>query len=103
MSNGGSDEDHKKSPRHLSIVILGGLSVGGCATTGYVDEKIAAVNARIAWTRRRGSSRMPTPLRPQFRGAGGQFHGASQWPADRPADWPVDALEQRMASKSPRN
>jgi len=30
-----------------ALVILGGLSVGGCATTGYVDEKIAAVNARI--------------------------------------------------------
>ena len=30
-----------------ALVVLGGLSVGGCATTDYVDEQIAAVNQRI--------------------------------------------------------
>src|SRR6187399_1058523 len=40
-------EDRMKTIRKAlvtsALVILGGLSVGGCATTGYVDEKIAAV------------------------------------------------------------
>ena len=33
--------------RVLSAVALGGLSLTGCATRGYVDEQISAVNTRI--------------------------------------------------------
>lgn len=31
-----------------AALVLGGLSLSGCATRGYVDEQIAAVNNRIA-------------------------------------------------------
>ena len=40
------------SPRRslaiAAVTVLGGLSLGGCATTDYVDEQIAMVNARIS-------------------------------------------------------
>jgi outer membrane murein-binding lipoprotein Lpp len=31
----------------VAMVTLGGLGLGGCATTEYVDEQIALVNQRI--------------------------------------------------------
>ena len=37
----------KKSIAITAMAVLGGLSLSGCATTKYVDEQIAAVNARI--------------------------------------------------------
>jgi outer membrane murein-binding lipoprotein Lpp len=37
----------RKSLASVAIVTLGGLSLGGCATTDYVDEQIATVNQRI--------------------------------------------------------
>jgi outer membrane murein-binding lipoprotein Lpp len=36
-----------KSLATVAIVALGGLSLGACATTDYVDEQIAMVNQRI--------------------------------------------------------
>ncbi len=30
-----------------AVLIVGGLSLGGCATREYVDERIATVNTRI--------------------------------------------------------
>ena len=38
---------HAASARVVAVIALGGLAVTGCATNGYVDEKIAAVNSRI--------------------------------------------------------
>jgi murein lipoprotein len=37
----------KKSIAITAIAVVGGLSLSGCATTKYVDEQIAAVNAHI--------------------------------------------------------
>ncbi len=39
-----------------AVLVVGGLSLGACATRGYVDEQIAAVNTRVAaveWLRDR--------------------------------------------------
>ena len=36
-----------KSLATIAVVTLGGLSLGACATTDYVDEQIAMVNQRI--------------------------------------------------------
>jgi outer membrane murein-binding lipoprotein Lpp len=38
---------HAASARVVAVIALGGLAVTGCATNGYVDEQIAAVNSRI--------------------------------------------------------
>jgi methyl-accepting chemotaxis protein len=38
---------HAASARVAAVIIMGGLSATACATNGYVDEKIAAVNSRI--------------------------------------------------------
>ena len=37
----------RKAMATSALIVLGGLSVSACATTDYVDEHIAAVNARI--------------------------------------------------------
>lgn len=37
----------RKSLATVAAVAAGGLSLGACATTDYVDEQIAAVNQRI--------------------------------------------------------
>ncbi len=38
---------HAGSARVLAVVALGGLTMTACATNGYVDEQIAAVNSRL--------------------------------------------------------
>ena len=38
---------HAASARVVAVIVLGGLSLGACATQGYVDEQISAVNSRI--------------------------------------------------------
>ncbi len=38
---------HAASARAVAVVALGGIALSACATNGYVDEKIAAVNSRI--------------------------------------------------------
>lgn len=38
---------HAASARVIAVVALGGLATTACATNGYVDERIAAVNSRI--------------------------------------------------------
>jgi outer membrane murein-binding lipoprotein Lpp len=79
-----------------ALVVLGGLSLGGCATTGYVDEKIAAVNARIDGLEARVQ---------QNADAVAAANSATQANSQRidQLTGRVDALEQRMAAKAPRN
>jgi outer membrane murein-binding lipoprotein Lpp len=79
-----------------ALVVLGGLSLGGCATTGYVDEKIAAVNARIDGLEARVQ---------QNADAAAAASSAAQANGQRidQLSGRVDALEQRMAAKAPRN
>ncbi len=35
------------SARVVAVILLGGLGLSACASTSYVDERIAAVNSRI--------------------------------------------------------
>lgn len=38
---------HAASARVVAVIMLGGLGLSACASTSYVDERIAAVNSRI--------------------------------------------------------
>ena len=38
---------HAASARVVAVIMLGGLGLSACATRGYVDEQITAVNSRI--------------------------------------------------------
>lgn len=40
-------KNHAASARVVGVILLGGLGLSACATNGYVDEQIAAVNSRI--------------------------------------------------------
>ncbi|MDP3739309.1 MAG: Lpp/OprI family alanine-zipper lipoprotein [Hyphomonadaceae bacterium] len=40
-------KNHAASARVVAVIMLGGLGLSACASTSYVDEKIAAVNSRI--------------------------------------------------------
>lgn len=40
-------KNYATTARAAAVVALGGLALTACASTGYVDEQIAAVNARI--------------------------------------------------------
>lgn len=40
-------KNHTATVRAAVIVAIGGLGLSACATNGYVDEQIAAVNSRI--------------------------------------------------------
>jgi murein lipoprotein len=40
-------KNHAASARVVAVILLGGLGLSACASTKYVDEKIAAVNSRI--------------------------------------------------------
>jgi hypothetical protein len=40
-------KNHAASARVVAVIMLGGLGLSACASTSYVDEKIAAVNTRI--------------------------------------------------------
>lgn len=39
--------DYRGAAVKTAVVVLGGLSLSACATRGYVDEQIAAVNSRM--------------------------------------------------------
>lgn len=38
---------HAATARAAAVVVAGGIALSACATNGYVDERIAAVNSRI--------------------------------------------------------
>jgi murein lipoprotein len=38
---------HATTAKAVAVVMLGGIALSACASTGYVDEQIAAVNSRI--------------------------------------------------------
>jgi murein lipoprotein len=40
-------KNHAASGRVVAVIMLGGLGLSACASTSYVDERIAAVNSRI--------------------------------------------------------
>ena len=84
-------------------LILGGLSVGGCATTGYVDEKIAAVNARIDGLEARVQQNADAAAAANSAAQAANSTAQANGQRIDQLTGRVDALEQRMASKSPRN
>lgn len=40
-------KNHAGAARAVAIIAFGGLALSACATQGYVDERIAAVNTRL--------------------------------------------------------
>jgi chromosome segregation ATPase len=49
-------KNHTTTARAAVIIAMGGLALSACATNGYVDEQIAAVNSRIDQTDQRVAS-----------------------------------------------
>ena len=86
----------RKGIATATLVLLGGLSLGACATTDYVDERIAAVNARIDALETRVNENAAAA---QAASAQAQSNGQR---IDQ-ITGRVDSLEQRMATKAPRN
>ncbi|MGZ8360499.1 MAG: hypothetical protein ACXWUX_08265, partial [Allosphingosinicella sp.] len=92
--------------RHLAtaaVALLSGLSLSGCATTDYVDEQIASVNARIDGIEQRLQQ---TDATAQAAGQAAQAAGAEAQGANQRIDaltGRVDALEQRLVARRPRN
>jgi outer membrane murein-binding lipoprotein Lpp len=93
----------RKSIATAGIVVLGGLSLSACATTDYVDEQIAAVNARIDGIEARvqENAAAAAAANQAVQAASAQAASANQ--RIDALTGRVDSLEQRMASKAPRN
>jgi len=88
-----------KSIATVGMIVFGGLSVSACATTDYVDEQIAAVNARINTVE---ASAQAANAAAQQANATAQAAAASAATANQRLDQltpRVDALE----AKRPRN
>lgn len=90
-----------------ATIMLGGLSLGGCATTDYVDEQIALVNSRIDSVEGRVSQNAQTAQAAQ---SAAQAAATDAQNANRRIDaltGRVDRLEQQaaaaQAARRPRN
>ena len=97
----------KKSLVTAAVLTLGGLGLSGCATTDYVDEQIAAVNARIDGVDARVSQNAQAAAAAQ---STAQAAAADAQNANRRIDaltGRVDRLEQQAAAaaaaRRPRN
>ena len=98
------------SVRLAAVLILGGLGLSACATTDYVDEHIAAVNARVDTVDAKASDAI---RRADAAAAAAQTAEATAQAAAtdaRTANQRIDeltgrvgSLEQRAAAKAPRN
>jgi outer membrane murein-binding lipoprotein Lpp len=78
------------------LAMIAGLSLGGCATEDYVDRHIATVSERIAALEARVGQVDQTA-----QAASGAAQNANQRLDALTAR--VDALEQQMAARRPRN
>ena len=90
-----------KSIVTVGLTIVGGLSLGGCATTDYVDEQIATVNNRIGALESRVQQAESTA-----QAAAGSAQQANQRIDQLTGR--VDSVEQQLAQKQmsqkrPRN
>lgn len=86
----------------VAVIVLGGLSLGGCATKKYVDEQIAGVNGHVSATDAKASDALQ---RADAAGAAAQAAAADARTANQRLDQltaRVDSLEQRPL-RAPRN
>jgi outer membrane murein-binding lipoprotein Lpp len=84
-------------------IVLGGLSLSACATKGYVDEQISAVNGRVSAVDAKATDALQ---RADAANAAAQAAAADARNANQRLDQltpRVDAMEQRAANRSPRN
>ncbi|HEX4182223.1 MAG TPA: Lpp/OprI family alanine-zipper lipoprotein [Caulobacteraceae bacterium] len=94
-----------------AALVLGGLSLTGCATPGYVDQKIADVNKRLDAVEAKvadvGQRADAANAAAQSAGSAAQAAQASAQQANQRLDQltpRVDAIEQELAAKKkPRN
>lgn len=89
--------------RVAAIVALGGLSLSACATKEYVDEQIATVNQHITAV---DSKAQDAIQRADAANAAAQAAAGDARNANQRLDQltpRVDAIEQRLAAKPPRN
>jgi outer membrane murein-binding lipoprotein Lpp len=94
----------KKSLVHLAVLVTGGLSLGACATTDYVDEQIAMVNQRIDGVEARLQTTTTTAnaAQAQAQAAAGDAQNANRRLDQLTSR--VDRLEQAAAAqRRPRN
>ena len=87
-----------------SALVLGGLSLSACATKGYVDEQIAAVNTRIDGVDAKATDALQ---RADAANAAAQAAAADARNANQRLDTittRVDTMEQQAAAaRRPRN
>ena len=93
-----------------AVLIIGALSVSGCATKRYVNDQIAVVNSRIDSVDAKAQDAMQradaAAGAAQAAGSAAQTAGAEAQSANQRLDQltpRVDSFEQRMVRKRPRN
>ena len=86
-----------------AALVLGGLSLSGCATKEYVNEQIATVNARVDAVDAKASDALG---RADAAGAAAQAAAADARTANQRLDQltpRVDTIEQSSMRRRPRN
>ena len=79
-----------------AVALVGGLGLSGCATTEYVDEQIATVNARIS-----ALESQVQQVNQTAQAAAAEAQNANQ--RIDALTGRVDAIEQSLAQRRPRN
>jgi outer membrane murein-binding lipoprotein Lpp len=93
----------KKSIATAAMIVLGGLSLSGCATKDYVNKQVAAVSERVGALEAKVAQ---VDQMAQSANAAAQAAGQSAQNANQRLDQltaRVDSLEQQMAQRQPRN
>lgn len=86
-----------------AALVAGGLSLSACATRGYVDERIAEVNARIDTVDRKATDAL---ARADAANAAAQAAANDARNANSRIDQittRVDTIEQQATARRPRN
>lgn len=92
-----------RAARLAAVLLLGGLGLSACATRGYVDEQIAAVNARINAVDAKASDAIQ---RADAANAAAQAAATDARTASQRIDQlttRVDTVEQQSVRRRPRN
>lgn len=85
-----------------AVLVLGGLGLSACATRGYVDEQIAAVNSRVTAVESKADAALQ---RADAANAAAQAAAADARNANQRLDAltpRVDGLEQQATQRTPR-